>query len=66
MRRTLGQLIVTAAIIDDTIGWIVLAIILGLAGHGRIDLASVGQSVFGTPAVPGGQLHDRPARWWRC
>jgi Kef-type K+ transport system membrane component KefB/nucleotide-binding universal stress UspA family protein len=48
LRRTLGQLIVTAAIIDDTIGWILLSIILGLAGHGRIDLASVGQSVFGT------------------
>jgi Kef-type K+ transport system membrane component KefB/nucleotide-binding universal stress UspA family protein len=48
LRRTLGQLIVTAAIIDDTIGWILLSIILGLAGHGRIDLVSVGQSVFGT------------------
>jgi Kef-type K+ transport system membrane component KefB/nucleotide-binding universal stress UspA family protein len=48
LRRTIGQLIVTAAIIDDTIGWILLAIILGLAGHGTIDLASVGESVFGT------------------
>jgi Kef-type K+ transport system membrane component KefB/nucleotide-binding universal stress UspA family protein len=48
LRRTIGQLIVTAAIIDDTIGWILLSIILGLAGHGTIDLASVGQSVFGT------------------
>jgi Kef-type K+ transport system membrane component KefB/nucleotide-binding universal stress UspA family protein len=48
LRRTIGQLIVTSAIIDDTIGWILLAIILGLAGHGTIDLASVGQSVIGT------------------
>jgi Kef-type K+ transport system membrane component KefB/nucleotide-binding universal stress UspA family protein len=48
LRRTIGQLIVTAAIIDDTIGWILLSIILGLAGHGTIDLASIGQSVFGT------------------
>src|SRR5207302_2463501 len=48
MRRTLGQVIVAAAIIDDTIGWIIIAIILGLASHGRIDLASLGQSVFGT------------------
>jgi len=48
LRRTIGQLIVTAAIIDDTIGWILLAIILGLAGHGTIDLATVGESVFGT------------------
>ena len=48
LRRTIGQLIVTAAIIDDTIGWILLSIILGLAGHGTIDLASIGQSVVGT------------------
>jgi len=48
LRRTIGQLIVTAAIVDDTIGWILLSIILGLAGHGRIDLASIGQSVLGT------------------
>jgi Kef-type K+ transport system membrane component KefB/nucleotide-binding universal stress UspA family protein len=48
MRRTLGQVIVAAAIIDDTIGWIIIAVILGLASHGHIDLASLGQSVFGT------------------
>ncbi|MBV9154516.1 MAG: cation:proton antiporter [Alphaproteobacteria bacterium] len=48
LRRTIGQLIVTAAIIDDTIGWILLSIILGLASHGAIDLASIGQSVVGT------------------
>jgi Kef-type K+ transport system membrane component KefB/nucleotide-binding universal stress UspA family protein len=48
MRRTLGQLIVAAAIIDDTIGWIILAIILGLAESGRIELGSLAQSVFGT------------------
>src|SRR5438270_4713966 len=48
LRRTIGQLIVTAAIVDDTIGWILLSIILGLAGHGTIDLASIGQSVLGT------------------
>ena len=48
MRRTLGQVIVAAAIIDDTIGWIILAIILGLAQHGTIELGSLAQSVFGT------------------
>ncbi|HYU11873.1 MAG TPA: cation:proton antiporter, partial [Stellaceae bacterium] len=36
MRRTLGQVIVAAAIIDDTIGWIIIAVILGLASHGHI------------------------------
>src|SRR5262249_43780521 len=48
LRRTLGQLIVTAAIIDDTIGWILLSIILGLGKSGQIELSSVAQSVFGT------------------
>jgi K+:H+ antiporter len=50
MRRTLGQVTVAAAIIDDTIGWIIIAIILGLAQHGRIELASLAQTVFGTLA----------------
>src|SRR5207249_4714613 len=31
MRRTLGQVTVAAAIVDDTIGWIIIAIILGIA-----------------------------------
>src|SRR5262249_47387318 len=48
LRRTLGQLIVAAAIIDDTIGWILLSIILGLGKSGQIELSSVAQSVFGT------------------
>src|SRR6266571_647440 len=50
MRRTLGQVTVAAAIIDDTIGWIIIAIILGLAEHGQIELGSLVQSVFGTLA----------------
>src|SRR3954453_23807171 len=37
MRRTVGQVILAAAIIDDTIGWIMLAVILGIAAHGRIE-----------------------------
>src|SRR5262249_1181396 len=37
-----------AAIIDDTIGWILLSIILGLGKSGQIELSSVAQSVFGT------------------
>lgn len=48
MRRTLGQLTVGAAIIDDTIGWILLAIIIGIAQHGGVDLASLAQTVAGT------------------
>src|SRR5207253_520198 len=48
LRRTVGQLIVTSAIIDDTVCWIVIAVTFGLALHGRIDIVSLAQSVFGT------------------
>ena len=48
MRRTLGQMIVASAIIDDTIGWTIMAITFGLALHGGIDPWSVSQSILGT------------------
>ena len=48
MRRNLGQVIVASAIIDDTIGWTIIAIIFGLALHGGVDLATLAQSVLGT------------------
>ena len=38
MRRNVGQIIVATAIIDDTIGWIIIAIIFSLASHGTLDL----------------------------
>ncbi|MGC2782126.1 MAG: cation:proton antiporter, partial [Bradyrhizobium sp.] len=50
MRRNLGQIIVASAIIDDTIGWIIIAITFSLAQHGAIDAMSVAQSVIGTLA----------------
>lgn len=48
MRRTLGQIIIAAAIIDDAIGWIIIAVIIGVAQHGEVELLSLGQTVFGT------------------
>jgi Kef-type K+ transport system membrane component KefB/nucleotide-binding universal stress UspA family protein len=48
LRRTVGQVIVAAAIIDDTIGWIIMSVIFGLALHGAVDLRSLAQSVVGT------------------
>ena len=38
MRRNVGQIIVASAIIDDTIGWIIIAIIFSLASRGTVDL----------------------------
>src|SRR5438034_1845371 len=48
MRRTVGQLIITSAIIDDTTCWIIMAVTFGLALHGGVDLAGLAQSVIGT------------------
>jgi len=49
-RRNLGQVIVASAIMEDTIGWIIIAITFGLAQAGTIDLAHVAKSVLGTAA----------------
>jgi Kef-type K+ transport system membrane component KefB/nucleotide-binding universal stress UspA family protein len=48
MRRTIGQLIVAAAIIDDTIGWLIIAVIFGLALHGRVEIGALGLNIAGT------------------
>lgn len=48
MRRNVGQVIVASAIIDDTIGWIIIAITFSLALHGALDLWALAQSVLGT------------------
>lgn len=48
IRRDLGQLILATAILDDTIAWIIIAVISGIAAHGRVDLASIGASLAGT------------------
>jgi len=48
MRRNVGQVLVAAAVIDDTIGWIIVAMIFSLASHGTIDAAALAQSVLGT------------------
>ena len=75
MRRNVGQVIVATAIIDDTIGWIIIAITFGLASHGSVDLGSLGSrsparclflGVSFTHRPPGGlppdPLGQRPLR----
>lgn len=48
LRRDLGQVILSAAIIDDSVGWIIVAIVLGLATQGGVDPISVGRTILGT------------------
>src|SRR5438876_9704969 len=46
-RRNLGQIIVASAICEDSIGWVIVAVIFGLAEAGTINPASVAKSVVG-------------------
>ena len=48
VRRNIGQIILASAIVDDTIGWIIIAITFGLAEHGTVDAWVLGRSVLGT------------------
>ena len=48
MRRNVGQIIIATAVMDDTIGWIIIAIIFSLASRGSLDIASLAQAVLGT------------------
>jgi len=41
MRRDLGLVILAAGILDDTVGWLMLSIVAGLAAHGAIDVRSL-------------------------
>ena len=50
LRRTVGQVILGSAIVDDTIGWIIIAVIFGLALQGHVDPLSIAKSVLGTLA----------------
>jgi hypothetical protein len=59
-RRKLGLIIVASAICEDSIGWVIVAITLGLAQAGTIDLMSTAKSVFGDRRVPGRELHLWP------
>jgi Kef-type K+ transport system membrane component KefB/nucleotide-binding universal stress UspA family protein len=48
MRRDLGQIIVASAILEDTIGWVIIAVAFGLAAAGTIDVWSVSRAILGT------------------
>jgi Kef-type K+ transport system membrane component KefB/nucleotide-binding universal stress UspA family protein len=48
MRRMVGQVILASAIIDDSIGWIIVSIIFGIALHGVVEPLHLAQSVIGT------------------
>ncbi|VVD70490.1 cation:proton antiporter domain-containing protein [Pandoraea anhela] len=48
LRRNIGQIILAAAILDDTTGWIIIAVIAGLGASGSVDLGHLSISLGGT------------------
>ena len=50
------------AIIDDTVGWMITAVIFSLALQGHVDAWSVAQSVVGTLAFMAAEPDGRPPR----
>jgi Kef-type K+ transport system membrane component KefB/nucleotide-binding universal stress UspA family protein len=50
MRRNLGQIIVASAILEDTIGWVIVGIAFGLASSGAFDAWWVTRTVVATAA----------------
>jgi len=50
IRRDLGQLILATAILDDTIAWVLIAVIAGIAAHGSASLVGAGTSLAGVLA----------------
>jgi len=50
MRRNLGQIIVSTAIMEDTVGWVVIAITFGIAGAGQVNVLDLGKTIAGVAA----------------
>ena len=53
MRRDLGLMILAAGILDDTMGWLMLSVVAGLAARGIIDLKTLGSIAIAVAAFVG-------------
>ena len=47
MRRDIGQILIASAITEDTVGWVVIALTLGIAGADTLVFASIAKTVAG-------------------
>lgn len=69
IRRDIGQLILAAGMVDDTIGWILLATVAGLAQSGVVDVESAGLTLvsvivfLGVAFTVGRRFVDVVIRW---
>lgn len=49
MKTRIGMLVMAAAVADDTVGWILLAVVIGLAGEG-VHVPTIVTAILGTAA----------------
>lgn len=69
IRRDIGQVTLAAGMTDDTIGWILLSVVAGLASSGKFDFATVLRSVggavlfLGIAFTVGRTVVDQVLRW---
>lgn len=69
IRRDIGQVTLAAGMTDDTIGWILLSVVSGLATSGKFDLITVLKSVTGAVLflgfsfTVGRTIVDKILRW---
>ncbi len=68
-QRNVGAVILAAAVIDDTVGWMILATVFSLANSGSLDTGSLLRSTLGTfvffavSMLIGRRLVPRLIRW---
>src|SRR5579871_3012828 len=48
MRRNVGQVVLASAIVDDTVGWLIIAVTFGIALHGTVEITSLAAIAAGT------------------
>lgn len=46
-RRDIGQIVVSSAVLEDSIGWIVIALTLGVAASGAFEIAAFAKTAIG-------------------
>ncbi|GAA6623719.1 cation:proton antiporter [Scytonema sp. NUACC26] len=69
IRRDIGQVTLAAGMTDDTIGWILLSVVSGLASSGKFDFQTVFRSIggavlfLGIAFTIGRSLMARVLRW---
>jgi Kef-type K+ transport system membrane component KefB len=49
-KTRIGMVIMSTAVADDTVGWIVLAVVTGLVSRGAVDVTTVAVATIGTAA----------------